>query len=75
VGKKPWGENDRRAGIPRQQPRKPVSPFNKLCISRFEEQMMKVLENVDIRKILLKRLVDLGYCDDLNENSRFLRIK
>jgi len=41
----------------------------------IDEQMMKVLEDEGIRKILLKKLVDLGFGDDLKENSRFLRIK
>lgn len=41
----------------------------------IDNQMMKVLEDENIRKILLKKLVDLGFGEDLKGNSRFLRVK
>ena len=37
--------------------------------------MLKVLEDENIRKILIKKMVEMGFGDELNEDSKFLRIK
>ncbi len=41
----------------------------------IDRQMMEVLQDKDMQKLLLKKLVDLGYGDKLKEDSKILKLR